>query len=161
MSRLSLSLVGGGTTALVLAYGSALLPGDPPVWSAFALAVGVGALLAGLLLFGAARNGAVSPGIVALFLGTGLWVAGGLSLLLALPGVDPPDAALVFGLPRRAAFLLLGVGVAPGLVVPVAYARVFDRHTLTEEDLERLRRVAAEVRAEREGAGDPVDGDTA
>lgn len=161
MSRLSLPLVVGGTSALALAYGAALLPGDPPGWSAFLLAGGTGTLLAGLLLFGATRNGTVRPGIAALFLGTGAWVAGGLIALLALPGVDPADAPLVLGLPRRAAFLLLGVGVAPGLVIPVAYARVFDRHTLTEADLDALRRVAAEVAGEERAArGQGVPGDS-
>lgn len=143
----------GGTAALALAYGAALAPGNPPGWSPFVLAGGIGSLLAGLLLFGATRNGTVSPGVAALFLGTGAWVAGGLIALLALPGVDPADAPLVLGLPRRAAFLLLGVGVAPGLVVPVAYAKVFDRHTLTEDDLDALRRVAAEVAREARTAG--------
>lgn len=89
---------------------------------------------------------AAGPGWV--FVLTGLWIAGGLSVLLALPGVDAPDAALVFGLPRRAAFLLLGVGLAPGLFLPVAYGLVFRRHTLSEEDLEQLRAAAARVAGE-------------
>jgi hypothetical protein len=138
--------------ALALAYGVALLPGATPGWSPYALAWGTGALLSGLLTLGAARREGLSPAIGLLFLGTGLWVAGGLTLLLALPGVDAPDAPLVLGLPRRAAFLLLGIGVAPGLVVPVAYGLVFPRHTLSENDLEELRRVAAEVAAEQGGS---------
>lgn len=148
MTRLALPLVWGGTVALALAYGVALLPGVPPAWSPYALAWGTGALLGGLLTLGAVRRGRLPWAIGLLFLGTGLWVAVGLTVLLALPGVDAPDAPLVLGLPRRAAFLLLGIGVAPGLVVPVAYGLVFDRHTLSEEDLEELRRVAAQVAAE-------------
>lgn len=145
MNRLALPLVWVGAIALALAYAFALLPGEPPEWSAFALAWGTGALLAGLLMLGASRSQGLAVPTGLLFLATGLWVAGGLSLLLAAPGIDAPDAPLVLGLPRRAAFLLLGVGVAPGLVVPVAYGLLFDRHTLTEEDLEELRRVAREV----------------
>jgi hypothetical protein len=118
------------------------------VWAPFALAWGTGALLSGLLALGATRRGRLSTGVGLLFLGTGLWVAAGLTVLLALPGVDAGDAPLVFGLPRRAAFLLLGVGVAPGLVVPVAYGLLFDRHTLSQDDLDQLRKVAAEVAAE-------------
>lgn len=148
MTRLALPLVWTGTLGLALGYAAALLPAGPPAWAPFVLAWGTGALLSGLLALGATRRDRLAPGVGLLFLGTGLWVAVGLSILLALPGVDAGDAPLVLGLPRRAAFLLLGVGVAPGLVVPVAYGLVFDRHTLAREDLEELRRVAAEVAAE-------------
>lgn len=150
MSRLSLPLVSLGTAAVGAGYLAALLPGDPPAWSAWALALGTGMLLSGLLMLGATGRGRLSPGTAWLFLLTGGWVAGGLCLLLALPGVDAADAPLFLGLPRRAAFLLLGVGVAPGLVVPLAYALVFDRETLTEADLQELRQVAEAVRRERE-----------
>lgn len=108
--------------------------------------MGIGLLLAGLLLAGARRKGDVERGIGWLFLLTGFWVAAGLIVLLGLPGTDSPEAPLFLGLPRRAAFLLLGVGLAPGFIVPVAYGLVFDRSTLTEEDLEELRRVAERVR---------------
>jgi len=67
-------------------------------------------------------------------------------LLLALPGADPANAPLILGLPPRAAFLLLGIGLGPALLIPVAYALVFDRHTLTPEDLDRLRAAAERVR---------------
>jgi hypothetical protein len=149
VTRLALPLIWGGTVALALAYGVALLPGTPPAWSPYALAWGTGSLLSGLLTLGAVRREGLSTGIGMLFLGTGLWVAAGLTLLLALPGVDAAEAPLVLGLPRRAAFLLLGIGVAPGLIVPVAYGIVFDRHTLSADDLDELRRVASEVAAER------------
>lgn len=77
-------------------------------------------------------------------------------VLLALPGADGPDAPLFLGLPRRAAFLLLGVGLAPAFVVPLAYALVFDRETLTDEDMDRLRTVADRVRqAERAAPPSP------
>lgn len=77
-------------------------------------------------------------------------------VLLALPGVDAADATLVLGLPRRAAFLLLGVGLAPGLILPLAYARVFDDQTLSDDDLERLKQAAERVAQARKG--DPPTG---
>ena len=86
---------------------------------------------------------------------TAAWVSGGMLALLALPGLDAPDAPLLLGLPRRAAFLLLGLGLLPGLVIPLAYGVVFDRQTLTEEDLSRLRETAARVRREMAGEAEP------
>ncbi|HSG46635.1 MAG TPA: hypothetical protein VLA43_02355 [Longimicrobiales bacterium] len=88
----------------------------------------------------------MNAGIGWTFVTAAVWVSGGLMVLLALPGVDAADAPLFLGLPRRAAFLLLGVGLAPAFVVPLAYALVFDRETLTREDLDHLREVAARVR---------------
>ena len=146
-------LVWAGTLLLALGYGFALLPGEPPGWAPYALAWGTGGLLAGLLTLGAARAEGVATPVALLFAGIGLWVAVGLSILLAAPGIDAADAPLFLGLPRRAAFLLLGVGVAPGLVVPVAYGLLFDRHTLGPDDMERLRRVAREVEREAAAAG--------
>lgn len=150
---MALPLVSLGSVAAALSYGVALLPGPSPRWAAFALAGGIGLLLAGLLLLGARRHGRVSPGLGWVLVGTSAWVAGGLMVLLALPGVDAADAPLVLGLPRRAAFLLLGVGLAPGFVLPLAYARVFDEQTLSEEDLAELKAAADRVRRAREAGG--------
>ena len=41
------------------------------------------------------------------------------------------------------AIVLFGVGLLPLLAVPLAYALTFDDQTLSEEDLERVRRAAA------------------
>jgi len=101
----------------------------------------------------------VSPGIGWTFVLAAAWVSGGLMLLMALPGLDTPDAPLVLGLPRRAAFLLLGVGLAPALVVPLAYALVFDRETLSQDDLDRLHEAARRVRESEAGTGSEAGGE--
>jgi hypothetical protein len=150
-ARLGLPLVALGTASAGSGYLAALLPGQAPIWTAYALAAGIGGLLTGLLLLGARRKGFVPQRLAWVFVATGVWVAGGLMLLLALPGVDRPDAPLFLGLPRRAAFLLLGVGLAPGLVIPLAYGLAFDRDTLSEDDLHELREAARRV---REAAGE-------
>lgn len=152
-ARLALPLVVAGTAATGAGYLAALLPGDSPNWAAYALALGIGSLLVGILLLGARKEGRVPAKVAWVFVVTGLWVAGGLVALLALPGVDAPDAPLVLGLPRRAAFLLLGVGLAPGFVIPLAYGLVFDRETLTDQDLERLHEAARRVREQRAETG--------
>lgn len=149
----ALPLVCSGTAAAGAGYLAALLPGPSPVWAAYALSFGIGALLSGLLILGARREGRISPRLAWLFLATGTWVAGGLVLLLALPGSGGGDAALFLGLPARAAFLLLGIGLVPGLVIPLAYALVFDGDTLSEDDLRRLRETAERVREARDGNG--------
>ncbi len=56
-----------------------------------------------------------------------------------LPG-SPGDEALVLGLPRRAAWLLYGVGLFPGLLLGIIYAIGFRRLVLDPARLEALRR---------------------
>lgn len=54
----------------------------------------------------------------------------------------PPDTAtgpLWLGLPPRAAIILYGVGVAPLLILPLAYAWHFERLTLSADGLAHLR----------------------
>jgi hypothetical protein len=57
----------------------------------------------------------------------------------------------VLGLPLRAAIIMYGIGLFPAFIIPAAYALAFDRHTLSEADLARVRAVRDEMRAEREG----------
>lgn len=129
------------------AYASVLLPGPTPAWAPWSLAFGAVVSLLSLMALGAARDrrlGALLP----VFLVAALVVGGGFAALLVLPPGDPADPILVLGLPVRAAVLLYGVGLLPTLLVPVAYALSFEQ-TLTDEDLERIRR-ARDARDEGE-----------
>ena len=83
-----------------------------------------------------------------------LVVGGGLVALVLMPPADPGDPTLILGLPPRAALLMYGVGLLPTLVVPVAYALTFERLTLSEADLARVRAAAAEAKARAEGAAE-------
>jgi type II secretory pathway component PulM len=56
--------------------------------------------------------------------------------------VDPADPTLFLGLPPRAAVVLLGIGLLPLLVLPIAYALTFDEMTLNEADWEKIREAA-------------------
>jgi hypothetical protein len=47
---------------------------------------------------------------------------------------------LWLGLPRGAAIILYIVGLVPMAVLPIAYALTFDRTTLSEAELDELRR---------------------
>ena len=78
--------------------------------------------------------------------------------LLALR--EPPPVAgapLWLGLPKGAALVLYGVGLLPLLVLPLAYALTFEGQTLSEADLERVRRAASGLRAAEAGAEAPSD----
>lgn len=141
--------------AVALAYASAFLPGGPPGWAAPLLAVGTAGAIVSVMAVGATRQGRIGR-LAWLFVSVFVLVAGGLLLLLALPPADPGEPTLVLGLPLRAAVLVYGIGLAPALVVPLAYALTFDELTLRDEDLERVRDAAARRREAEEGdpAGD-------
>lgn len=125
-----------GALAAATAYSSAFLPGDPPLWGALAMVLGIALMSVGSMALGAARAGrplgrlgwALAATFAILVLGFGL------ALLL------PRDAARLWaGLPRRAALVLYGVGVLPALFLPLAYALTFRERTLDAGDIERIR----------------------
>jgi hypothetical protein len=147
--RTSLLALLAGTLACAAAYGSAFLPGDPPGWSPWALGLGTALVMVAASALGAARPGrgvgrlGIPLALVFLIL------AGGFAVVLSLPEVDPADAVLFLGLPPGAAVVLLGIGLLPLLVLPVAYALTFEETTLSEADLARVRAAAADYRSRR------------
>lgn len=148
--RLSLAAVLAGILAITAAYAVAFLPGDSPGWAAWALGVGTAAVMTGAMALGAAgRPGArtLAPVFAAVF----VVLAGGFGWALALPPVRPGDP-LVLGLPAGAAVVLLGIGLLPLLFLPLAYALTFERTTLSEADLDRVREAGRAFRAARETA---------
>ncbi len=149
--RNSLLALLAGTLAIAAAYASAFLPGDPPGWAAWALAMGTATVMVSAGALGASR---VDRGLGRLklpFAIVFLIVAGGFALVLSMPGVDPANPALFLGLPPRAAVVLLGIGLLPLLVMPVAYALTFDDMTLNESDWERVREAARVYQAAQAG----------
>ena len=83
-------------------------------------------------------------------------VAGGFALVLSMPGVDPANPTLFLGLPPRAAVVLLGIGLLPLQVLPIAYALTFEDMTLSAHDWERVREAARVYRAAQSGASAPT-----
>jgi hypothetical protein len=137
-------------TALAALLLATLLIGAayPPGWAAWAMALGTATIMVASMALGAARRGGI--GRLALpFAGTWLILAGGFAAAMLLPA-EGPDSPLFLGLPPRAAIVLLGVGLLPLFLLPLAYALTFDEMTLSEADLERVRR---EARAARESGG--------
>jgi hypothetical protein len=67
-----------------------------------------------------------------------------------LPSSETKDAVLYLGLPLRAAIIVYGTGILPTLILPIVYAVTFEKQTLTEADIERVREVARLNKAEKD-----------
>lgn len=148
--RSSLLALLAGTLMIAAAYASTLLPGDPPAWSAWAMGIGTATVMVASMALGAVRKGGVGR-LKLPFAFTFVVLAGGFCAVLALPA-EPVGAPLFLGLPLRAAIVLIGIGLLPLFVLPVAYALTFDEMTLSEEDLARVRAAALRMRAESAAA---------
>lgn len=143
-----------GTLAIAAAYASAFLPGPAPAWSAWAMGMGTAVVMVASMALGAIRSRGLGR-LKLPFAFVFLILAGGFAAALALPAEAPGDP-LFLGLPARAAIVLIGIGLVPLLVLPVAYALTFDEMTLGEDDLARVRAAAREL-APRPAAGERVD----
>lgn len=130
-----------GTLAIAAAYAAAFLPGDPPAWSPWALGTGTAVVMVAASALGAARRETGIGRLKAPFAIVFLILAGGFAAVLAMPAVGP-ETRLFLGLPPGAAIVLLGIGILPLLVLPVAYALTFEEMTLSEADLARVREAA-------------------
>ncbi len=143
--------LGALTVSLLLAaaaYGSAFLPGDPPAWASWALLLGLAGSLVAFMALGAARQGRLGVlvwplGFVFLVLVVGFGAA------LLLPPVDPLEPSLWMGLPVPAAIVLLGVGLLPLVVLPLAYGLTFPGAGLSRAEVDAIREAAVAAR----GAG--------
>jgi hypothetical protein len=145
MKRLALPGLFLSILAIAASYASAFLPGGAPSWAAGVFAVAIAGTLVFTMIIGASRNGRI--GVLAIpFAFVFLVVAGGFLFVLSMPPADPADPELWLGLPPRAALVLYGIGLLPLLVMPLGYALTFDAMTLSEADLERVRREARALR---------------
>ena len=128
-----------------LGYASALLPGGVPRVATYVFAIATAAVMTATLVLGVARKRS-SPGRLWLvFLFVFLVLCGGFVAALSR-STTTPTARLWLGLPTGAAIILYIVGLAPMAVLPLAYALTFDRTTLSEDELEELRRQLDELK---------------
>ena len=148
-----LALIGliTATISIGLAYLLAFFPGGAGKPSAFLMVFGIASMAVSLMTMGAVREGEKLGilGYAFAFVFAVLMIGFGAALLL--PDADGPASKLFLGLPPRAALVLYGIGVFPVLVLPLVYAKTFEQRTLTEEDIERVRKAAA-AHAEKEQA---------
>lgn len=149
--RLALAGLFLSALAIAAAYAAAFLPGGAPAWAAWPMALGIPGALVAVMVLGAARDGRVGR-LAIPFAFSGLVLAGGFGLALALPASEAAGAPLYLGLPLRAAIILYGIGLFPIVVLPIAYALTFSGQTLTADDVERVRQ-AGEAWARSRAAG--------
>jgi hypothetical protein len=151
--RLSLACLVAGTLMIAAAYASAFLPGGAPTWAAWLFALGTPLTFVASMALGASGPRGLGR-LRWVFLLVFVILAGGFGAVLAMPAVDPADPTLFLGLPPRTAIILLGVGLLPLLVLPLAYALTFDQTTLSEDDLARVREAALAARAAQAAAAE-------
>jgi hypothetical protein len=135
----------GGLLAQCGAYLMAMVLAPEAAPVAWLAVVGIAASLSGTLVIGALRDGQLSrPALLAAIVLFFVPLIGfGAALLL------PPETAngpLLLDLPRRAAVVLLGVGVLPLLILPFAYANDPNNAPLDAGALMELRAEAERLR---------------
>jgi hypothetical protein len=120
------------TRIVPVLLGSGLIAGAYLFASPWLFVAGLSGLLPSLLWVALRRR---SAGLVVLL---AIMLAIGLAGTLVLPPESTSDS-LILGLPRRAALLMYGVGLLPGLVLGILFALKFDKMVLTRERLAELR----------------------
>lgn len=146
-ARLPLVLLVASCLAVAAAYAAAFRPDGAPSWAAWCIALGSGGMLSSTMALGATRRGRLRPVAVIACVLTFLVVSGAFGAALWMPPAEGADARLLLGLPLRTAIVLYGVGIVPLLFLPLVYAVSFDADTLNDDDIERVRRAAAEREA--------------
>lgn len=122
-------------------YGATLMAGAPPAWAPWTLSLSIGLATTGFFLLGAIRRGRIAPLLVLAFVLVLVVVTGSFWLALGLPADEGAGGALLLGLPRRTAIVLIGVGLLPMGVLPLLYAWSFDAGILSDDDVARIRAV--------------------
>ena len=136
----------GGLLAQLAAYLVAIAVRPDAAAVAWLAVVGIAASLSGTLVIGAMRNDRLSrPALLAAVVLLLVPVIGFGSAIL-LPAESAADPNLILGLPRRAALVLLGVGVLPLFILPFAYASDTNNAPLDAEALTALRDEAERLR---------------
>ena len=143
-TRFALSAFVASCLCVAGAYALAFLPGGAPPWASWGIALGAPGALATIMLLGASRGGRIPATAAVAIVLTFVVLTLAFGIALLLPAAEGAGGPLLLGLPLRTAIVIYGVGITPLFFLPAAYAAAFDAETLTEADLERVRRAAAE-----------------
>lgn len=137
----------GGLLAQAAAYLVAMTSGPDAAAIPWLAMIGIAATLSGTLVIGALRHGRISPNAALAAIVLLVVPLGAFAAALLLPA-ETATGPLLFGLPRRAAIVLFGIGVLPLFILPFAYARDTTAESLSAESLAALRDEAARLRGE-------------
>jgi hypothetical protein len=121
-----------------LGYASAFLPGGAPKAATVAFAIATASMMTAILVLGAARGHSSLGKLWLVFCFVFAVLAVGFTVALYLN--NTPTDRLWLGLPAGAAIILYVVGLAPMAVLPIAYALTFEKTTLSDAELNELRR---------------------
>lgn len=139
-TRAALIVLFSSVLLLAICYATAFVAGGPFPFVPWIFALGTAGSLTSFLVLGAARKGRLRDGRVKIiFIILFIILVAGFGLALRAPAVSA-DARLVLGLPVGAAIIIFVVGFVPVFLMPVVYAVTFDESTLSEAELEDLRR---------------------
>jgi hypothetical protein len=142
MKRSALIVIVLAMLVIGAGYLSAFLPGGAPRLATYAFAVATAGVMTAISVLGAARRGRGLGALRWVFLFTFLVLAGGFAAALSSIG---EATTLWLGLPRGAAIIIYVVGLVPMAVLPLAYALTFERTTLSEPEMDELRRKLNEL----------------
>jgi hypothetical protein len=145
--RAALLALIAGILAIATGYAAAFLPGGPPAWAPWLLALGIPMALGAIMILGAARGQRGIGQLKYPFAFVVAVLAIGFCAALALPATESPLSRLWLGLPARAAIVIYGIGLLPIIILPVAYALTFETQTLNANDVARVRELARENQA--------------
>jgi hypothetical protein len=134
------------TAAIAAGYAAAFSRAGTPAWAPWSVACGIAVSLAGIIVLGAARGRGGIGRLAIPFAFVFLTLIVGFGLLLGLPANESAASDLWLGLPLRAAIAIYGIGLLPAVVLPIAYALTFSAQTLSAEDVERVKEMAASKR---------------
>jgi hypothetical protein len=151
MRNVALAAVFLGTVAIGAVQVATLAAGVAPQWGGAVLAGAIATVLVAFMLLGVSRAGTHIGWLWLAFAYVFIVLAGGFFLALTLPA-ETAGTRLILGLPPRAAIIMYGIGLFPAFVIPLAYAVTFDRLTLSEADLERVRAMRDAGRMQRNAA---------
>ena len=142
MKRFALLVILLAMIVIGLGYLSAFKPGGSPGYAAYAFAIATAAVMTAISVLGAARRGRRLGRLAWVFAFTFVVLAGGFCAALSRLGAG---SDLWLGLPRGAAIILYVVGLLPMAVLPLAYALTFDSTTMSDGELDELRRKLREL----------------
>ncbi len=136
-----------GALCALAGYGTAWLHPELSIAAAWCMAAAIAIAMPSALLMGA-RPSVRQPWLAGAAAGLGVLLVVVFGAALALPAPAGGEA-IIAGLPRRLALIVNGVGLAPFVFLPIAFARDFDTKSLGPDALRALRERCSALRGEQ------------